>query len=122
MQTILVTITGPGKSMDLEIPGELPLRELLPELIKLCGSQSAESNEASLSWVLCTPDSSVLDANRSLIESQIMDGAILMLQDRFSLERERTRSRQFQPQPIAPSRETGGIGVYWNKEGFTKDL
>ena len=121
MQTILVTITAPDKSMDLEVPGELPLGELLPELVKLCGPQSAEAIGDSFSWFLRFPEGNPLDANRSLIEAEVMDGAVLVLQDRQSLARERARSIQFQPRPVSPSRETGGIGIHWNKEGLIKD-
>lgn len=122
MQTILVTITGPGKSMDLEVPGEISLHELLPELVKLCGSPSAgEVTGNSLSWILRLPAGAMLDARRSLIESEIMDGAVLVLQDRQALAREQAPVIQFQPPPVAPSRETGGIGIHWNKEGLTKD-
>ena len=121
MQTVLVTITGPGKSMDLEVPGEVPLGELLPELVKLCGPQStAEAIGDSFSWFLRLPEGNPLDANRSLIEADVMDGAVLVLQDRQALSRERARM-QFQPQPVAPSRETGGIGIHWNKDGLIKD-
>lgn len=123
MQTVLVTISGPGKSMDLEVPGEVPLSELLPELIKLCGPQTPVAAIGdSFSWFLRLPDGNLLDANCSLIEAAVMDGAVLVLQDRYSLARERARSIEFQPQPVAPSRETGGIGIHWNKDGLMKDI
>jgi hypothetical protein len=122
MQTILVTITGPGKSMDLEVPGEIALYELLPELVQLCGSSSSgEVTGESLSWILRLPTGGMLDARRSLIESEIMDGAVLVLQDSQAPARERAPARQFQPPPVTPSRETGGIGIHWNKEGLIKD-
>lgn len=121
MQTVLVTITGPGKSMDLEVPGEVSLGELLPELVKLCGPQSpAEAIGDSFSWFLRFPEGNPLDDNRSLIEADVMDGAVLVLLDRHSLSRERV-PMQFQPQPVAPSRETGGIGIHWNKDGLMQD-
>jgi len=121
MQTILLTITGPAKSMDLEVPGEIPLRDLLPELVKLCGPSSAGATGESFSWFLRFPEGKPLDASRSLIEANVMDGALLLLQDHQFLARERARSIPFQPQAVAPSRQTGGIGIRWNKEGLLKD-
>lgn len=107
--------------MDLEVPGEIPLGELLPELVKLCGSPSASVTDDSYSWILRFPQGNPLPVNRSLIEADVMDGAALVLQDRQSLARERARTNQFQPPPTAPSRETGGIGIHWNKDGLMKD-
>lgn len=122
MQTVLVTITGPAKSRDLDVPGEIAVRDLLPELVKLCGTSSAaEITGESSAWVLRFPEGNLLDTSRSLIELGVMDGAVLVLQNRYLLERERARAPQFQPQPVAPSRETGGIGIFWNKDGFREE-
>ncbi len=122
MQTILVTITGPGKSIDLEVPGELPLRELFPELLRLCGPQTPVGlAETTPSWLLRFAEGRPLDPNRSLIESEVMDGAMLVLQDSQSLAREQTPPMQFHPPLVLPSRDTGGIAVHWNKEGFLQD-
>jgi hypothetical protein len=107
--------------MDLEVPGEIPLGELLPELVKLCSSPRASVPGDVHSWVLRFPEGNPLPVNRSLIEADVMDGAALVLQDQQSLARDRARAGQFQPAPIAPSRETGGIGIYWNKDGLMKD-
>jgi hypothetical protein len=122
MQTILVTVTGPGKSIDLEIPGELPLRELFPELLRLVGPRTSVGvAEVTPSWLLRFAEGRPLDPNRSLIESEVMDGALLVLQDSQALAREQTPPMQFHPPLVVPSRDTGGIAVYWNKEGFLQD-
>lgn len=107
--------------MDLEVPGEIPLGELLPELVKLCGSSRASVTGDTHSWVLRFPEGNPLPVNRSLIEANVMDGAALVLLDQQSLARERARISQFQPPPIAPSMDTGGIGIHWNKDGLMKD-
>ena len=36
MQTLLITLVGPQKRLDLQVPGDMILSDLLPALLELC--------------------------------------------------------------------------------------
>ncbi len=120
MQTVLVTLNGPGSSIDLELPGDVPIRDLLAELTKLWEPPAEEPTEP-LHWMLSREGGGVLDAARTLIECGVMDGAVLGLQDSVSLARQREQAAQLAPGIIQPGPQTGGIGIRWNKEGWLKE-
>lgn len=112
MKMLLLTITHTTRSVDLQVPAEVPLGTLLPTLVELC-VQDRRIPIHSSQWSLWEPDKDFsLDPRRSLLESDIVDGTILHLR----LPREQTRRPQqtFQPQTIQPDAESGGIGVRWN--------
>jgi hypothetical protein len=121
MQTVLTTISGPGGSIDLELPGEVPVHDLLPELVNLWGPQLLLRSVEPFSWILAGQDGGSLDTNRSLIESGVMDGAVLVLRESASWARERQQAAQFVPEPVTPGPQTGGIGIRWNKAGLLPD-
>ncbi len=121
MQTVLTTINGPGRSIDLELPGEVPIHDLLPELVKLWEPSPQEASTDSLHWILAIADGGSLDTSRSLIESGVVDGTVLSLRDSTSWAREREQATQLTPGVVMPGPETGGIGIRWNKDGLLKD-
>jgi len=80
--TLLVTVRGPLKTRDLELPGDVSVRELIPLLLEICGPQ-----EYDLKKVLQAPISlqvegmrAPLSSERTLVDADVCDGAVLVLQ------------------------------------------
>ena len=85
--TLLVTVRGPFKTLDLELPGDVPVSELTPLLLEICGPQ-----EYDIKKVLQAPISlqvegmrTPLSPERTLIAADVYDGAVLVLQTKHSL-------------------------------------
>ena len=115
MNTILVTVMGPGRAVDLELPGETLISELLPTLLEICGPLSLRASipDAFLwnVWGLRPVGSQqILQPDRSLTQAGILDGALLELQDLEALRNARPRS-VFEPRTIQA--QPGKIGVTW---------
>lgn len=116
MRTLVVTLIGPDQRVDLQLPAEIPLQEILPTLVELGVSHAPSSAPSPASgWQLMTANNgAVLEAKQSLDELGIVDGAILLL-------REQTRPRgkrmsiptSVPPHPgvMQSGPQTGGIGV-----------
>lgn len=106
--TILVTIIGPHRTLDLEAPGAIPIRELIPELLEICEPQFSQiSLPHPVPWGLgLVGNKDSLDDRRSLIDSGIMDGAVLELLNRQAWV---NRQRTWAPADIA------GV-VVWSDE------
>lgn len=120
MPMLLITVTGPQQSVDLQVPGELPISDLLPTLLEIyCASTEAVPVQANASWQIVYGNK-LLPLDRGLSELAVPDGAILRLQNQASplvraLPAEQQKPRQFVPRNISPGRNTGGIGVRWSK-------
>jgi hypothetical protein len=121
--TLLVTVRGPFKTIDLELPGDVPVGELIPLLLEICGSQ--ENNPKN---VLQAPASlqvvgmrAPLSSDRTLIDANVCDGALLVLQTNQTPSSatlaESFVPRQFEPRSVQPGADTGGIGVAWEGLG-----
>lgn len=76
--TVLVTVAGPGGEVDLELDGDCPVADLLPELALAVGDDPhAAADPGSL--VLATADGCRLDGRTSLQEAGVLDGQRLHL-------------------------------------------
>lgn len=121
MHTLLITIITTQRSIDFEVPAEVPVSILLPKLLELCGTQSRISDQAYPSaWHLRLLGAAApINAAQSLLEAGVTDGAVLVLQHvQVALTRQREARRSFVPGDVPPSAETGGIGVRWNAKGW----
>jgi len=108
---------GPARRIDLKLPAEIPVRDLFPKLLELCGPQLAQSQEVLSQWLLVLPSREIaLPPNRSLRECGIVDGDMLALRNNVSFvaKQQQASTQVFRPQAIQPSADTGGIGVRWN--------
>lgn len=119
--TLLVTLRGPLNTVDLELPGDVPVGELIPLLLEICGSQKNDSQE-----LLQTPislqvegKSVPLPPERTLIDADVCDGVVLVLQMNHasSTLEESFEPRLFVPRSVQPGPKTGGIGVTWKVLG-----
>ena len=121
MQNLLVTLVGPQKTSDLELPGDIPIDDLLPYLFALCGTRaSASSEEPDLAaWCLrIEAHPEALPRAHSLIDAGVQDGDMLYLQPLTAISALPVPEKQFQPKAILPGPSTGGIGVAWDKDGL----
>lgn len=118
MQTVFITLAGPTRQIDLKVPAEVPIGDLLPRVLELCGSHLIPPHMLSAQWHLVLPDRGVtLSPARSLQDNGIVDGSVLLLQDSATVaaaRQQQAMSQPFRPQFIQPGANTGGIGVKWN--------
>ncbi len=128
MQTLLITIAGPQKQVDLQVPGEVPVEDLLPALLEICVPSSVQTTTKTVTtavWQLVYKHIP-LSTNRSLVEAGVLDGAVLVLQDQAAqmtrpLQSVAAQPQHFIPRTVTPSRSTGGIGVTWSNDGLTHE-
>jgi uncharacterized ubiquitin-like protein YukD len=116
MQTVLLTLVGPTRRIDLKLPAEVPVEELLPKILELCGLPHLPETEYA-QWRLVIPGkSTVLPSTHSLQACGVVDGATLMLQNYtlYIAKQQQAQSTSFRPQGLQPSANTGGIGVKWH--------
>ena len=116
--TLLVTVHG-FKTVDMEVPSDVPVSELVPVLLEICAADKDDPQK----WQQASARLRVagmpvpLSLERTLIEADVRDGAILVLEtnDAPSLLDETLAPRQLAPRSRRPGVETGGIGVTWEK-------
>ncbi|MGH2507384.1 MAG: EsaB/YukD family protein [Ktedonobacteraceae bacterium] len=116
MQTVLITLIGPMRRIDVQLPAEVATEEILPKIVELCGLPQLSQTERS-EWRLVLPEKRVaLPPTQSLLACGVVDGAILLLQDHmaFIAKQREAEASAFRPQALSPSAGTGGIGVKWN--------
>lgn len=127
MQMLLITIIGPQQRLDLQVPGEMPLSDLLPSLLELCvpSVMHVSKETRPVIWqLLC--QQKPLSQERSLIDADVVDGALLVLQNQ---EEQMTQPlpltepvhQHFTPRTVTPGRSMSGIGVTWSSEGLAND-
>ncbi|HEY6540311.1 MAG TPA: EsaB/YukD family protein [Ktedonobacteraceae bacterium] len=121
MQTILITVEALQRSVDLEVPGEIPVGELIPLLLEICKPAQAKlaPPAAPSTWGLGPKDGDEpLGEDYSLIDSGVMDGAILVLQNMEAWANQRQRKASWMPRSLSPDRSTGGFGISWDNGGL----
>lgn len=124
MRTVLVTVDTPYDSVDVDLPAEIPLRDLLPELLGVLaippGALGADLSQLAMGVEGQPP----FYLERTLLDYRAMDGMRLRL-DRVATWAPPQRptmtvdaaTRPATPQPNAPS-TPGGVVVRWKRETF----
>ncbi|GAB7049574.1 type VII secretion integral membrane protein EccD [Catenuloplanes indicus] len=74
-----VTIAAPRRRVDLALPDQIPLAELLPDLLRHAGESLADQGERHGGWLLRRPDGAALLGGRPLRAQGVRDGEILHL-------------------------------------------
>jgi MinD-like ATPase involved in chromosome partitioning or flagellar assembly len=72
MAAVVVTVLSPRGRINLRLPDDLPVNELLTQIVAACGLPYAE-------WVLAPHGGDPLPLSRSLRDSHVLDGSILEL-------------------------------------------
>jgi hypothetical protein len=115
--SILVTLTIEAQwSTDLEVPGDIAIRALIPALLEVCGIQSSLPQfKDPGEWGLGLKNSPApLDAACTLVDAGVLDGTEVILQKRQTWRTHLGPS--FVPRTIQPKQ--GGISITWNREGL----
>jgi WXG100 protein secretion system (Wss), protein YukD len=116
---ILATVVGPHRSIDLEMPAETPIRDLIPVLLHIQGAALGNRLlDGPQVWGLGFPETEPFPPQRSLLESGVPDGAVLILRDATYWRRQRDSAT---PRSTAPRATSGGIGVTFTPTDFTAD-
>ncbi|MEV6798734.1 type VII secretion integral membrane protein EccD [Micromonospora rifamycinica] len=74
-----VTISAPGRRVDVALPEQVPLAELLPEVLRHAGEGLADDGERHGGWVLRRTDGAVLVTAQPLLPQGVRDGEVLHL-------------------------------------------
>lgn len=74
MSSLLVTVQGPDERVELALPGDRPVRELLPLLVDVC---AASRREPDARWELAPLGGLAFDSSKTLTEVGVMDGSLL---------------------------------------------
>ncbi|MFF4014692.1 type VII secretion integral membrane protein EccD [Streptomyces sp. NPDC001843] len=77
-----ITVRAPSKSMDLAVPGDIPVAELLPALVEYGGADLAESGLEHGGWILQRLAGRPLDEEATLDAAGLRDGEVLYLRPR----------------------------------------
>ncbi|GAA0367020.1 type VII secretion integral membrane protein EccD [Actinoallomurus spadix] len=80
-----VTVVAPRRRIDLSLPAEVPLGQLLPTLLRVSGDDLANQGLAHSGWVLQRIDGPPLDIGRTLTQLGVRDGEVLHFRPRLSL-------------------------------------
>lgn len=118
-QTLLVTIKGPHQRRDVELPGDIPLYELLPALLDICDITDDSSEGKALSpenvslYLERLNDS--LTSTFTLLESGVLTGDILFLRSE-SAELVLLPASADESEVIESVSLSGGMGVTWSKK------
>jgi WXG100 protein secretion system (Wss), protein YukD len=116
--TLLVTLRGPCKTLDVELPGDIALGELLPLLLEICGCQNNAPqalSQAPAHLYVAGRGYAPLPLERTPIESEISSGTVLVLQTNGSspVQAESHTPQWSVRRSVQPGVTTGGIGVTW---------
>ncbi len=74
-----VTVSAPGRRLDVALPEHAPLAELLPELLRQAGEGLADAGTGHDGWVLRRADGSALATGTGLAPQGVRDGEVLHL-------------------------------------------
>ncbi|TQL96342.1 type VII secretion integral membrane protein EccD [Actinoallomurus bryophytorum] len=80
-----ITIVAPGRRIDLSLPAEVPLVQMLPTLLRASGREMADAGLAHSGWVLQRLDGPPLENGLSLTQLDIHDGEVLYFRPRMTL-------------------------------------
>jgi hypothetical protein len=121
--TLLITVRGPLKTVDLELPGDVPVSELLPILCEICDSlEDAITTSPRILPSLRVADTPTpLRPQQTLIDAGLFDGAVLLLLTNqssaiFPVVVD-APSGKFVSRSVRPAEESGGIGITWETLG-----
>ncbi|MCG5460969.1 type VII secretion integral membrane protein EccD [Micromonospora sp. MED01] len=74
-----VTISAPQRRVDVALPEQVPLAELLPDVLRHAGVGLADDGEQHGGWVLRRTDGALLVTAQALLPQGVRDGEVLHL-------------------------------------------
>jgi type VII secretion integral membrane protein EccD len=80
-----ITIVAPDRRIDLSLPAEVPLVQMLPTLLRAAGRDLADTGLAHSGWVLQRLDGPPFEPGLSLSQLDVRDGEVLYFRPRMTL-------------------------------------
>ncbi|MDW5327953.1 type VII secretion integral membrane protein EccD [Plantactinospora sp. KLBMP9567] len=77
-----VTVVAPRSRVDLALPADVPLADLLPTVLSYAGDALADDPAARNGWTLSRMGGAALDSSRSPAQLEVRDGELLYLRPR----------------------------------------
>ena len=116
MQRTLVTVIGSRRSVDLDLPADIPVQSLMPMLLSLCEELTPEQINLHLArWGLGVLGDMPLHPQHSLSNAGVVDGARLLLHALGSWGSHSAPIAQLTgAHRITARDEHQGIGIHWN--------
>ncbi|MCS0599780.1 type VII secretion integral membrane protein EccD [Streptomyces sp. LP11] len=74
-----LTVRAPSVSVDLAVPADVPVADLLPTLLRYVGEEAEEAGLDHAGWVLQRLGDAPLDEETTLARAGLADGAVLYL-------------------------------------------
>lgn len=74
-----VTVSTPRRTIDVALPEDVTLAELLPFILRHAGDETADAGERHAGWILRRTTGQRLDSRKSLGAQKVLDGEILHL-------------------------------------------
>ncbi|NEE16488.1 type VII secretion integral membrane protein EccD, partial [Streptomyces sp. SID7499] len=74
-----LTVRAPSVSVDLAVPADVPVADLLPTLLRYVGEEAEEAGLDHAGWVLQRLGDAPLDEETTLGRAGLADGAVLYL-------------------------------------------
>jgi type VII secretion integral membrane protein EccD len=76
---VRITVKAPNRWIDVALPADVPVAELLPYILRHAGEDAADAGERHAGWLLRTSTGESLDAQRTFGALRVLDGALLHL-------------------------------------------
>jgi MinD-like ATPase involved in chromosome partitioning or flagellar assembly len=80
VDTVLIAVQGPDRRLNVEVPTESPVGDLLPELVRVLGGQDLGEDLERPTWGLGYAGNAPFPAETTLAQQGVIDGALLTLQ------------------------------------------
>ena len=74
-----IVVAAPDRRIEVALPGQAPVAELLPDLLRHAGEGLADQGQAHGGWVLRRSDGAALSVGESLARQGVRDGDVLHL-------------------------------------------
>jgi type VII secretion integral membrane protein EccD len=74
-----ITIRAPRRRLDLAVPDQVPLAEILPEVLRRAGEAAGDLGPAPGGWTLRRADGAALGGAAALAAQGVLDGDVLYL-------------------------------------------
>lgn len=115
--TLLITLHGQFQRLDLELPGDVAIGELLPLLLEMSSSQrkGPQILRPTNARLYIAGTHTPLPLHETLIAAGVCNGTELELhtQEWHQTLLSSVAPQQFGRRSVPPGVETGGIGVIW---------
>jgi MinD-like ATPase involved in chromosome partitioning or flagellar assembly len=104
VDTVLIAVQGPDRRLNVEVPTESPVGDLLPELIRVLGGQDLGETPERATWGLGYAGTAPFAPETTLAQQGVIDGALLTLQP-LTVWQQQLEAAPASESPTDPQRE-----------------